>query len=60
MATTHEAVWVQVTIPDDKIDEFLKVPCRHRLSASLEGRSHHAMPRSLTSAGDTDPRHVCR
>ena len=22
---THEAVWVQVTIPDDKIEEFLKV-----------------------------------
>ena len=23
---TNEAVWVQVTIPDDKIEEFLKVP----------------------------------
>ena len=23
---TNEAVWVQVTVPDDKIEEFLKVP----------------------------------
>ena len=34
---TNEAVWVQVTIPDDKIEEFLKVPSRRRLAASLEG-----------------------
>ena len=42
MATT-EAVWVQVTIPDDKIDEFLEVPSHSRLTpVSGVHCSHHA------------------
>ena len=44
---THEAVWVQVTIPDDKIEEFLKVlfPAAARLPASRV----HASPCSATA-----------
>ena len=52
---TNEAVWVQVTIPDDKIEEFLKVPSRRRLAASLEG-PFLAMPTTLTC---TTPRTIC-
>ena len=45
---THEAVWVQVTIPDDKIEEFLKV--LFPAAAWLPASRVHPSPRSATLA----------
>ena len=56
---TNEAVWVQVTVPDDKLEELLKVPSRRRLAASLEGPLL-TMPCHARHTVPTTPRAICR
>ena len=52
---TNEAVWVQVTIPDDKIEEFLKV--LDPAAAWLPVSRVHSSP-CLLACTDDSTRHL--
>ena len=59
---THESVWVQVTIPEDKTEEFLKVcraalpppGCHFRGSTAHATHSRHASPHNSRQVMETD------